>query len=221
MTLGRYGFLLLTLIVVFAISPFAPPGSAMRGGVFAVLLVVLVHAVRTVTASRSLLVVTIVLGVLGLAPASLWAHVPAGPLLSYVAHVAFLGLVGVLILGDVLHAELVTMDLVLGASSIYLLMGLFWAQLFLALQFLQPGSFAVPPPPAIETYPPIQPDGHIIYFSYVTLATLGYGDVVPVSAVARTLAVLEALLGQLYLAILIARLVAQQTTARADAERRA
>jgi hypothetical protein len=47
----------------------------------------------------------------------------------------------------------------------------------------------------------------VLYFSFATLTTLGYGDIVPVSAIARTLATLEAITGQLYLAVLVARLV--------------
>jgi hypothetical protein len=87
------------------------------------------------------------------------------------------------------------------ALSVYLLGGIFFGVLYSAVERAWPGSFAAS---GTATGLPL-PDA--IYFSFVTLATLGYGDLVPVSRVARGLAVIEAVAGQLYLAVMIARLV--------------
>jgi len=89
-----------------------------------------------------------------------------------------------------------------GAVAIYLLLGLIWARLYQVVELASPGAFRAP---AGES-----PNGaNLTYFSFVTLATLGYGDISPVNIVARDLAVLEAIMGQLYLVILISRLVSE------------
>jgi len=87
------------------------------------------------------------------------------------------------------------------ALSAYLLAGIFFGVLFHAVERVWPGSFTASG--AIGEFPLFD----AIYFSFVTLATLGYGDLVPVSGVARGLAVIEAVAGQLFLAVMIARLV--------------
>jgi len=90
-----------------------------------------------------------------------------------------------------------------GAIAVYLLFGVGWAHAYHIVNVLRPGSFALPANPAASF-------GDWIYFSYSTLTTVGYGDITPVGPVARTLAMGEALTGQLYLAVLIARLVAME-----------
>lgn len=89
-----------------------------------------------------------------------------------------------------------------GAVSIYLLLGLIWARLYELVELVAPGAFRLPEGETLGT-------GSLVYFSFVTLATLGYGDISPMNLVARNLAILEALVGQLYLVILISRLVTE------------
>ena len=110
-------------------------------------------------------------------------------------------------------------DKLLGAICAYLLVGVTWALLFALIGDLDPGAFRWPSlhgeqvtEASFSTY---------TYFSFVTLTTLGYGDVSPVSEIARRLALLEALLGQIYLAVLVARLVGlhlSQSIAAREAE---
>jgi len=92
-------------------------------------------------------------------------------------------------------------DRVFAALDTYLLVGLIFGVAYSLLDQAWPGSFAKP----LDTDLGLEGG---VYFSFVTLATLGYGDVVPVSDVARGLAILESVAGQLYLAVLVARLVA-------------
>jgi len=89
------------------------------------------------------------------------------------------------------------------ALSAYLLLGICGGVVFAAASAVSPASMSVFGQPAHEGLGM----GSSIYFSFVTLATLGYGDITPVSKVMRGLAVLEAIVGQLYLALLVARLV--------------
>lgn len=91
----------------------------------------------------------------------------------------------------------------LGAVTIYILMGVLWSELFNIIETLHPGAFRFG---AEFSGMPIE--SSLMYFSFITLTTVGYGDATPTLPIAHAMAVLEALMGQLYLAILIGRLVA-------------
>ncbi len=91
-----------------------------------------------------------------------------------------------------------------GGISVYLLLGIIWAALYREMEILSPGSFAGPDDSLGFS--------NFIYFSYVTLTTLGYGDILPVTQKARSLAILEAITGVVFLGTLIARLVSLYTT---------
>jgi hypothetical protein len=98
------------------------------------------------------------------------------------------------------HKE-VTRDLIVGAAVVYLLMSLMWTFVFVVVETLHPGSFNIPEGQDIEA------TRHFLYFSFVTLTTLGYGDITPITPMARSLCVLEAVIGQLYLVVQVAWLV--------------
>jgi voltage-gated potassium channel len=91
------------------------------------------------------------------------------------------------------------------ALSLYLLLGLIFALVFTVFAELRPGSFHYAAAPSANFV--TRPLADMFYFSFVTLATLGYGDIVPLSPSARGLAILEAIIGQMYLVVVVARLV--------------
>jgi hypothetical protein len=107
----------------------------------------------------------------------------------------------------VITARTVTWDTISAALVGYLFIGIIWTQVFCALELARPGSFAVSGSSAGQLDDPRQRQVILEYFSFSTLSTLGYGDIVPVSRPARSLACLEAICGQLYLAVLVAGLV--------------
>jgi Ion channel len=109
-----------------------------------------------------------------------------------------------LLLGDVLSKGAVTAEKIYGALCVYLLIGLTWGFMFLTLEGVQPGSFSLGQgqPTRIDKDP-----ATLVYFSFITLSTVGYGDITPLSPPARSFAFLEAIIGQIYLAVLVARLV--------------
>ncbi|MEM1108855.1 MAG: ion channel [Planctomycetota bacterium] len=104
----------------------------------------------------------------------------------------------------ILLARRATPALISGAVSIYLLAGITWAIVFHALESLHPGSFSAPGTSAIADA------SDLYYFSFVTLTTLGYGDVNPITAPARSISVFEAVFGQIFLVVLLGRLVSLQ-----------
>jgi len=109
------------------------------------------------------------------------------------------------ILGYVLHSGRITTDKIFAAVCVYLLIGYAWTFSYALLDELNPASFLALSPASAHDYV-----SHVLqlrYFSFMTLTTVGYGDIVPRSSPARTLAVLEAVTGQIYLTVLVARLV--------------
>jgi voltage-gated potassium channel Kch len=122
--------------------------------------------------------------------------------LSFLFATLLLALVSLLLFLSLFKIMEVTSDIIWRAISVYLLLGLSWACLFAFMESLAPGSFqdSVNPEAAIS-FPTL------VYFSFVTMATLGYGDILPTTQVARGLVILEVLMGVLYMAILISRLV--------------
>jgi hypothetical protein len=107
----------------------------------------------------------------------------------------------------------INLDRIIGAVSIYFVFSLVWALVYALLESLQPGSFTLPAT-IVDGGNQQSLISEFIYFSNVTLTTLGYGDMVPISRPARMFATLEAMIGTLYIAIVIGRLVGLQTALR-------
>jgi hypothetical protein len=112
----------------------------------------------------------------------------------------------------VVRSRRVTRDVLAGAMASYLLLGITWAFAYTLVDQLVDGAFSVPIAGA---------DGHpqldtVLYFSFVTLLTVGYGDIAPVHAWARLLAMLEAFTGFTFGTIVLARLVAMYLASQRD-----
>ncbi len=126
----------------------------------------------------------------------------------------FLAFMTLVIMLAVFRDESVTVDTIFGAVCAYLLVGVTWGTAYALLVVVSPDSLSVSPALAhasgwgasISAFTPV-----LQYYSFATLATLGYGDVSPLSPGARALSVMEGLTGQLYLAVLVARLVGIHT----------
>ena len=109
---------------------------------------------------------------------------------------------------QVLREGPITVHRIRGAMALYLLIGLLWAMAYDLVETLSPGSFK------IGSSTPGNSLGTLGYYSFTTLTTLGPGDVFPITHIARSLTVLEALVGQLFPAVLIARLVSMEVSYR-------
>ncbi|HWC20457.1 MAG TPA: ion channel, partial [Terriglobales bacterium] len=118
--------------------------------------------------------------------------------------ILFLGFTLVSLLRAVLRAPKVTSDTIYGAISVYMLMAIVWGVAYFLLETLQPGSLAIDrtrhPDQKLDWF-------DCVFYSFVTLTSTGYGDMVPVTAPIRSLSILEAVSGVMYMAVLVARLV--------------
>ena len=109
---------------------------------------------------------------------------------------------------EIARSTEVTRETIFAAVVSYLLIALMWSFLYMILELLIPGSFSFPDKSLrAETM-------RYEYFSFVTITTLGYGDIAPVTNKASTLALLEALIGQIYLVVLVAWLVGMYVSRR-------
>jgi hypothetical protein len=205
---GRYGSLLAFLILAMLLQPFVDTriGKLVLEVFF---IAVLFSGLRTIDIKKGffqfeviLLIVSLVIGMTGslLDNQILFSIGLAG-------RVVFLVLVALTILYDLFLAQEVTGDTLAGAVCVYLLIALIWGYGYLLVEFASPGSYSFTLGHermnlwiAKEFFP-------FFYFSLVTMTTVGYGDMAPVTKSAQILATLEALIGQIYLTILVARLV--------------
>jgi len=198
--------LLCALVLLLLFLPFLedmPHGATVET---LLLTLVFVSSVYAVGSSRSAFIIAGTLTVLALA-ARMMEHLvgPAFPpwIFPPLAMIT-LGFVIVNLVRSTLQARHVDARVLSAGVAAYLIIGLLWSLAYLLVGRLTPEAFAFPGTSGIQ---------HTItrfdafYFSFVTLSTVGYGDISPVSKVARMLAVTEAMTGMLYVAVLIARLV--------------
>jgi hypothetical protein len=207
-TLGRLFFrrcfyLFVTLLALIAIAPFI---EAQRGGVairYMISAVVMLAAVAAV--GRSIVSFTFVLAMAAPALTFRWLALQVGDA-SYL-DVALRLDAGVyaatiaLLLRYVFDREVLTSDRLWGAAAAYLMIGVLWSFLYTIIDRLGEPAFAIR-----GAGVPMQVND-LLYFSFGTLTTSGFGDIVPVTRIAQTAAMIEGIVGQLFIAILIARLV--------------
>ncbi len=203
---GRHLPLLLALSALFLLYPLMVELGHLRFFRF-VFVMVLVFAGYSLGGEKKHLWIAVALG----GPAAIGQLVafaaPGGkaPVVATVLALLFMAYTTAVVMRSVLEPGRVTGDKIAGAISAYLLLGLLWAIAGGLLELLVPGSFNSPA--AIDLDSGAAAEYAFIYYSFTTLTTLGYGDITPANPWSETLAWTEAVVGQLFIAILIARLV--------------
>ncbi len=215
---GRFGVLLVALVVLLVVLPFLPGGTAggalLRLGWSVVVLAGLLIASRNRKALWFALVIAIPVLVLR------WTaghhDVTAVRIAVPISSALFLAFTAAVVLKSLFFERHVTLDEILGGVIVYLLIGVIFAQLHQATELAYPGAYLLGGGALSSTSSGA--DGNLVfaflYFSFTTLTTLGYGDIRPAIHAARMLSTGEALMGQLYLAIFIARLVGAHISQR-------
>lgn len=210
MSRNRHLLLFLMLISTMAMGPLLSltdsGGRVLNVTLGLVLLMTTLMPMQDETSRRAFMVVVVVAIVIGLAPIRTGLG-ETGPLtLGLWSAIALFAAAREL--NYAVSSRSVDMHHLMAALNAYLLVGIFLGAIWLAMEEAMPGSLLQggQPIPALTL-----PDG--IYFSFVTLATLGYGDITPVTPLARGLATFEAVFGQLYLAVMVARIVSLRIAA--------
>lgn len=201
-----FGYLLAALIFFLATAPFAGHTALGEFRFRALFTLVLLGGVATMRSRRKTLIAA---GLALPALAGNWIassiEIDNSQVFTYAVSAVFLIYITLVILAALLSETQVTSDTVLGGICVYLLMGVVWFMLYAVVLQIRPDAILANGEPlgaSLAAAP-----SSLLYFSYVTLATLGYGDVVPNSPATQMMASAEAMTGQLFVAILIARLV--------------
>jgi hypothetical protein len=200
--IGHFRFFLATIVLIMVLRPFVE-GYARMGLLtdifFALMLLTGAYAFSQ---QKKEFLVALAIALPGVLLELVSHFITSDPIvvIKRIAFALFLAYVLVMILSRIFKEKEITEDLITGAICVYLLIGIVWAFGFYFLELAHPVSFSF-----VTTSD--QDVASFLYYSFITLATVGYGDIVPVTSPARSLAVLEAVTGQLYLAVTIARLV--------------
>ena len=203
---GRLRLLLLSLLLLFvgtAASAGTGRARAIEGTLMVLVIVAAIWDLRERGRER-LVAVTLAAGAILLSVLDVIVRIRHLPVVASAMVAVFAGLVVWRAYTGVMRPDRPVGERILGAVCVYLLIGLAWAKVYETLDVVAPGSFRFPADAAWAV--PSLP--RYAYLSFITLATVGYGDVTPATPIAGTLAWLEAVTGQLYLAITVARLVA-------------
>jgi Ion channel len=214
---GRFSTvqLLIALALFFIWAPFV---EEIQGGeliVSALFSLVLLAGVVAVADSKRVLVIAIVLAIPAIAGRWINHFRPdlAPPAVFLTAGLVLIAFVVANLLRFVLRAPSVNAEVLCASISAYLMLGLMWTMAYWLVDQLTPGgAFSFNTNAGTRSM-----NGFTgFYFSFITLSTVGYGDITPVSRIARWLAAMEAMTGLLYVAVLIARLVSLYSTPKSD-----
>ena len=210
--LKRFGSLLAALLALMVILPFLPVSPYQLPIVSVLFSALLIASVYAVSQHRRVLIVGLVLATPTLVLE--WITNVHDPLplriIDHATSVVFLSFVIGVLLTRILRQQDVTTDTIYGGICVYLLAGVVWAYAYDLIETVVPGSFRFgegPLPDGFSALAQAERSRRFFFFSFVTLTTLGYGDITPVTQQSRAIAILEAVAGPLFMAIFIARLV--------------
>ncbi len=201
--------LLVALLLEMLLSPIMPMSDGIHAPRIIGLVVLAAILPAVGVTRRSLMLMT---PALALQLVSVGSNHPLIWLGTVIARLVIFGYAGAAILRRVLGDRQVTLDTIAGGACGYLLIGMIWGVCYLLIEAFSPGSFNIPPEWRLGPENDLQ--AACIYFSFSTLTTVAYGPIVPLRLAAGVVAVTEAVVGQLYLAVMISRLVGLHTSQR-------
>ncbi len=199
----RFFILLCLILGLLVLVPILNRFTAIRLFLDIFITAIFITMVYCISPKRGFFIVGLLIVVVMLGSFWLQHYIPNKGLaaISMLFGVFFIGLVIASILGSMLKAEEVNREIIYMAILLYLLAALMWAFLYTFLELVDPASFN------IDLSDPKRYLLVFQYYSFVTITTVGYGDITPVTDVAKAFSVLEAICGQLYLVVAVAGLV--------------
>ena len=201
---GRVIYVLLVMILLQLTYPFSMMGSTQNAIYFSLYVALLASGVYLSSVNRSRMIATAVVAVLNVAVGIPWVITGEGilwlTLASYTLLVVFQGMIIVLLIEYIFVIKTVSRDAVYSACTIYIVLGNAFTAVYMIIHTLNPQAFTS----GVMTTPLVWQ--RMVYFSYSTLTTLGYGDITPVSPWAQSISSIEAMMGLLYIAIILGRI---------------
>ncbi|UCG14008.1 MAG: two pore domain potassium channel family protein [Deltaproteobacteria bacterium] len=199
---GRFLLLFVSILLLLILRPFLEGRIGIHILMDIFVTFVLISGVYAVSESRAVFIGGIILVVPALATQWMthFVSIPGLDIMNDLTNILFFGYTAIIILSYLLGAREITAEVIMAAVCTYFLIGFVWALGYSLLEAYQPGSFSIGESPEQEPF-------HFFYYSFVTLTTLGFGDITPLTNPARSLSLVEATIGQIYIAVLIARLV--------------
>jgi len=199
----RFLFLLISIFLLLVLSPLLDNFIGLKFLLNIFMTVIFISGVYAVSQKKIYMLITAALAIPMLA--SLWSayfiKIPYFQLTGQICGVLCMAFVVIIILSHIIRVKNVTADVIFGAIVAYLLMAIMWSFIYSVVEDLHPGSFVIPEGPVKNS------QFLFTYFSFVTIATLGYGDITPLTAAACSLSILESIIGQIYLVVMVAWLV--------------
>lgn len=202
-------WLLVSLLASLLVLPLLEESQIGRAPLLVGLTITIVFAAYVASATLRLLIVVLVVITIPTAWATLFLDSKALFITHCVLGSLFFWLVGGAIVVLSIKSRVVTIDAVFGAISAYFLFGLAWALSYWAIYVISPDSISFPEEGMSTGGAAVQVANFsdFIYYSFVTMSTLGFGDVTPLGRIVRTLTWIQAVTGQFYGAVIIAWLV--------------
>jgi hypothetical protein len=208
---ARFLVLLILILLMLVLAPFLDQFVQTRIMMDVFLTAIFIFIISTIRLKRSQVIIASVLALPLLIAtwSTYFVEIKTVSLLTRIFGVLFFAYAAINILRIIAKSEKVTRETIFAAIVAYLLMALMWAFLYMILERVSPGSFSFPDKGLWgETM-------QFEYLSFVTITTLGYGDITPVTDQASALVLIEAFVGQIYLVVLVAWLVGMHVSRRA------
>ncbi len=207
----RYGPLLTALsVALLATGPLDRAGYGEISAALSIPIVLAAAAITVYRAHRHGWIIVVVWAVMSTVEALIDIHVhPVLAVSLRVGDSLFVGAVAGALLYNLVQTRRITLDTILGGITIYLFIAVFFMILYSAVEMAAPGSFLDHGEPLQQVSDELGNRSYpaLAYYSIVTMTTLGFGDITPAGSIARSLSAAEAVIGQLYVAIMIAFLV--------------
>ncbi len=203
----KYLFLFFCLGGVFVIYPFTFENNFAISVIHAFLILSLLNIAYLIQHHATLFRINFILGtsLIILSPIILFYPTTFLQITRTVLLLIFYALNISVFLNDITHKDRVTSDVILGALCVYIMIGLLFAGIYNFIELHYPGSFHFD---ATNIKSQIEQSFNLAYFSFTTLTTVGFGDILPKTFIAKSIVVIEEITGIFYLAVLVSRLVA-------------
>jgi ion channel len=219
----RFAILFVLLFCVLLIPPYFENATWIGTFWRWLFTLVLLWALYTVAGSRKVLILALVV-LIPTVSSTWWLAEPHQQIyvayLDNITNIIYFTLICGFLGQYVLTTQRITLEVIFAAMCLYMLLAVLWAAIYTNLELYYQAAFTFNGQLSADAG--INPDNvyrHMIYYSFVTLSTLGYGDIIPVHQVAQNWAAMEAMIGQFFIAIIIARLVSVYTIEEGERKR--